>query len=131
MSAAAGITAIASRPGRADTPEGEARPLEIGIVSRHLQFTDIEDAIAIAKEAGYDAIEWNVRDGGHVPPERVERELPRCIELTRQAGLSATMITTAASDASYPYLETILATASGLGVTLIARRSRVTITRRI
>jgi sugar phosphate isomerase/epimerase len=93
------------------------RPPAIGIVSRHLQFTHLEDAIAIAKEAGYDAIEWNVRDGGHVPPDRVERELPRCVELTRQAGLTVQMITTDATDVSYPHLEAILATASGLGVT--------------
>ena len=67
--------------------------LPIGIVSRHLQWTTLEDAIAVAKEAGFDAIEWNVRKGGHVAPERVEQELPRAVELTRKAGLAVTMIT--------------------------------------
>jgi sugar phosphate isomerase/epimerase len=110
--------APAARPAQAAAPSaGTQAPLAVGIVSRHLQFAPMEDAIAIAKEAEFDAIEWNVRDGGHVPPDRVERDLPRCIELTRQAGLAATMITTDATDADYPHLEAILATASGLGVT--------------
>ena len=78
------------------------RPLEIGIVSRHLQFTSMEEAIAIAKEVGFDSIEWNVRNGGHVTPPNVARELPRCIDLTRKAGLSTPMITTSIADATSP-----------------------------
>ena len=103
----------------AQAPRPAAPParLQVGIVSRHLQFTNMEEAIAIAKELGFDAIEWNVRRGGHVAPERVAQELPRCIELTRRAGLAAPMITTSILDASTPHAEAILATASGLGVT--------------
>ena len=90
--------------------------LQIGIVSRHLQWTSLEDAIDLAKTAGYDAIEWNVRSGGHVPPERVEQELPRAIELTRKAGLAVPMITTSIQDAASAHTEAILRTAHGLGV---------------
>ena len=78
----------------------------------------MEDAIDLAKAAGYDAIEWNVRSGSHVPPERVERDLPRAIELTRKAGLATPMITTSIQEASSPYTEAILRTAHGLGVRL-------------
>ena len=99
------------------TPSAPAAPkLQVGIVSRHLQWTSVEDAIDLAKTAGYDAIEWNVRAGTHVPPERVEQDLPRVIELTRKAGLAVPMITTAIQDASSPYAEAILRTAHGLGV---------------
>lgn len=90
--------------------------LQVGIVSRHLQWTPLEDAIELAKIAGYDAIEWNVRSGGHVAPERVEQALPRAIELTRKAGLAVPMITTSIQDASSPHAEAILRTAQGLGV---------------
>jgi sugar phosphate isomerase/epimerase len=92
------------------------RRLQVGIVSRHLQWTSLEDAIEVAKLAGYDAIEWNVRSGGHVAPERVEKDLPRAIELTRKAGLAVPMITTSIQDASSPHAEAILRTAHGLGV---------------
>ena len=91
-----------------------ARP--IGIVSRHLQWTGVEDAVAVAKEAGFDAIEWNVRTGGHVAPERVEQELPRALELTRKAGLAATMITTSIQDAQSPFAEPILRAAKAAGI---------------
>lgn len=88
----------------------------IGIVSRHLQWTDLDGAIAVAKEAGFDAIEWNVRKGGHVAPERAEVELPRAAELTRKAGLAATMITTSIQDAQSPFAEPILRAAKAAGI---------------
>jgi L-ribulose-5-phosphate 3-epimerase len=97
-------------------PATPPRRLPIGIVSRHLQWTSLEDAIALAAAAGFDAIEWNVRSGGHVAPERVERELPRAVELTRKAGLAVTMITTSIQDARSGYAEAILSTAHGLGI---------------
>ena len=71
----------------------------------------------MAAQIGFDCIEWNVRRGGHVDPARVERDLPRAVEITRQAGLSVAMITTSIQDAASPHAEAILATASGLGIT--------------
>jgi sugar phosphate isomerase/epimerase len=116
VAAAAQPSAAAAGQGGAAAAPASGR-LEVGIVSRHLQFTNMEEAIAIAKEAGFDSIEWNVRRGGHVEPENVERDLPRCLELTRQAGLAAPMITTSIADVESPHAERILAAASGLGVT--------------
>ena len=95
--------------------EAPAR-LQVGIVSRHLQWTTVEDAIELARTAGYDAIEWNVRAGGHIEPARVEQDLPRVVELTRKAGLAAAMITTSIQDAASPHAEAILRTAKGLGI---------------
>src|SRR5262245_51748195 len=76
-----------------------SRP-QVGIMSRHLQWTTVEAAIDVAKSAGYETIEWTVRTGGHIPPERVTQELPRVVELTRKAGLSVPIITTAIQDSS-------------------------------
>jgi L-ribulose-5-phosphate 3-epimerase len=97
-------------------PPDASATLQVGIVSRHLQWTTVEDAIDLARTAGYDAIEWNVRAGGHIEPERVEQDLPRVVELTRKAGLAAAMITTAIQDAASPHAEAILRTANGLGI---------------
>ena len=91
-------------------------PLQIGLVSRHLQWTTREDAIELSKRMGYDAIEWNVRQGGHIEPDRVEKDLPRAVDLTRKAGLAVTMITTSIQDAKSPRVDAILQTASGLGI---------------
>lgn len=110
--AAVSAAAVTAAPAQ---PSAGARR-SIGIVSRHLQWTGLEDAIAVAKEAGFDAIEWNVRKGGHIAPERVEQELPRAVELTRQAGLAATMITTSIQDARSPFAEPILRAARAAGI---------------
>jgi L-ribulose-5-phosphate 3-epimerase len=92
------------------------RPLKIGIVSRHLQWAPLEEAIDVSAALGFDAIEWNVRTGGHVDPARVEHELPRVVERTKKAGLAVEMITTSIQDAKSPHVEAILQTASGLGI---------------
>lgn len=94
----------------------QKRAWPIGLVSRHVQWTGLEGAIDVAKRIGFDEIEWNVRAGAHILPETVEKDLPRAVELTRQAGLNVTMITTSIQDAKSPYAEPILATASGLGI---------------
>lgn len=111
--AAAGIRDAAADAVQAGT-QGSAWP--IGLVSRHVQWTDLEQAIDVAKRIGFDEIEWNVRAGAHIPPETVEKNLPKAVELTRKAGLGVTMITTSIQDAKSPHVEAILATASGLGI---------------
>ena len=93
-----------------------AGQLQVGLVSRHLQWTTVEDAIDLTARMGFDAIEWNVRTGGHIDPASVERDLPRVVERTRKAGVAVTMITTSIQDAKSPYAEAILQTASGLGI---------------
>lgn len=88
----------------------------IGLVSRHVQWTDLEGAIDVARRIGFDEIEWNVRAGAHILPERVEKDLPRAVDLTRKAGLEVRMITTSIQDAASPHAEAIIETASGLGI---------------
>jgi len=101
---------------RASAVEQAGSTLPIGLFSRHLQWTSVEHAIEVTREIGFDAIEWAVRPGGHINPERVETDLPKVVELTRKAGLAVTMIATAILDARSPYAEAILRTAHGLGI---------------
>src|SRR3954468_9504889 len=70
--------------------QGTAKPVvrdqpNLALVSRHLQWTDAETGIAVAKEAGFPAILWTVRRGAHIEPPQVEKELPRIVKLTRAA----------------------------------------------
>lgn len=114
--ALAGAAALASTAtALGQTPPARSR-WPIGLVSRHVQWTNLEHAIEVAKAIGFDEIEWNVRVGGHIEPSRVERELPRAVEMTRKAGLGVTMITTSIQDAASPHVEAILATMAGLGI---------------
>ena len=87
------------------------------LFARHLQWTDVEPAIAFAKEAGFDGIGWAVRGGAHIVPEDVEKKLPTVVELTRKAGLSAPFLTTAILDDNSPRAEAIIATMKGVGMT--------------
>lgn len=86
------------------------------LFSQHLRWASIEEAIEIAAKADYGGIAWTVREDAHISPQRVAVELPRAVELTRRAGLGTASIVTALTDASSPYAESILETATGLGI---------------
>lgn len=101
------------------SPKSAVRQLpNLALVSRHLQWTDAETGIAIAKAAGFPAILWTVRRGAHIEPRDVEKELPRIVQLTRAAGLETPMIITAIGDEASDGAEAILATMQGLGIRL-------------
>ena len=113
--ALAATAAALAAPALAQTPP--PRPLKIGLASRHLQFmTDIDEAVDFAKAAGFDAIEWGVRDGAHIPPAQVRQILPVVVEKTRKAGLAVEMIITGIQDAKTPFADDILSTAQSLGI---------------
>jgi sugar phosphate isomerase/epimerase len=106
-----------------DTAPAPAKPVSrdqpnLALVSRHLQWTDAETGIEVAKEAGFPAILWTVRRGAHIEPPDVEKELSRIVKLTRAAGLETPMIITAIGDEGSGNSEAILATMQGLGIRL-------------
>ncbi|HWR50924.1 MAG TPA: TIM barrel protein [Bryobacteraceae bacterium] len=92
------------------------KPLKISIFSKHLQFLDVAGMAVAAKEAGADGIDFAVRKGAHILPERVKEELPGAVDTLRKAGLEVPMLTTAIVDATTPHAETILRTAASLGI---------------
>ena len=99
------------------TPAPRQKPF-LSLVSRHIQWTDAENGIAVAKEAGFPAILWTVRGGAHIEAKDVEKELPRIVGLTRAAGLETPMIITAIGDTGAENVEGILATMQKLGIRL-------------
>jgi len=88
------------------------------VFSKHLQF--IEDYTELAnayKALGLDGADLTVRSGGHVEPDNVDEDLPRCAEAFDKAGLRIPMITTRLADGRDPDAEKILSAASKLGIT--------------
>jgi sugar phosphate isomerase/epimerase len=89
---------------------------QLCLVSRHLQWTDMEEGVAVAAEAGCKAIAWTVRQGAHIVPENVERDLPKAVAFARKVGVETPMVITSIVDAKSPRAEAILDTLRGLGI---------------
>lgn len=106
--------ALMGAPALAQTPPPRRA---VGVPSSQFQFLPgMEETVAMTREAGFDAIEWNVRTGGHVTPENVARDLPRAVELSHKAGLQTVMICNAIQDAQTPYAEDILKAMQAVGI---------------
>lgn len=97
----------------AQAPPGKTR---LCLVSRHLQWTNVEEAVTVAAEAGCKAIAWTVRPGAHILAENVERDLPKAVELAHKAGLDTPMVITGLVEAKSARAEAILSTMQGLGI---------------
>ena len=68
--------------------------------------------------AGFDGVQWTVRPGGHVEPERVEEDLPRLVRVAETRGLKCRSVCTAIVDGADPVSERIVGTASDCGIGL-------------
>lgn len=80
---------------------------------QNLSFEDTADVVA---EIGWDGIECPVRKGGQVLPERVEEDLPKMVEALRKRNLEVLTIATDIRNASDPFTERVVRTASKLGI---------------
>jgi len=103
--------------GRAATaaPDTSAR-LPICAFSKHFQWTDWKGTAALCADIGYDGVDFTVRKGGHVLPERVAEDLPRAVEAVKAAGLAVPMITAGIVDADSEHAEAMVKAASALGI---------------
>jgi sugar phosphate isomerase/epimerase len=109
LAAAAGAGSL-----RADAKD--AGRFTICAFSKHFQWTDVKEMSDICAGIGYEGIDLTVRGGGHVEPARVADDLPKSVEIIRQAGLKPTMITTDIVDARSPYAEQVLKAMKSLGI---------------
>jgi L-ribulose-5-phosphate 3-epimerase len=110
------LQSLAFDSAEAEPTSGPPEKLKICIFSKHLQWGDVKEAAAVAKEIGFDGIDLTVRANGHVLPERVETDLPTAVETIRSAGLEVPMITTDITPATSAKAEAVLKTAGQLGI---------------
>ena len=110
------LLATAAASESASAPIASPGHAQLSLVSRHLQWAEMEEAVAVAAEAGCKAIAWTVRPGAHMVPENVERDLPKAVALAHKAGLETPMLITAVLDAQSARAEAILDTMHGVGI---------------
>jgi sugar phosphate isomerase/epimerase len=114
---AASIATVASAQSAPQTrAAAAAAKTHLCLVSRHLQWTDVQEGAAAAAEGGCQAVAWTIRGGAHILPRNVERDLPLAVDAARKAGLEAPMVITAIVDATSERVEAILDTMRGLGI---------------
>ena len=89
---------------------------KIHIFSKALQWLDYDGLADILVESGAEGVDFTVRPGGHILPENVEADLPSAVKAARKRNLRVDMITTAITSVNEKYTETILRTASSLGI---------------
>ncbi len=111
--AAAGLSSAMETASRDSNPN--ASP-SVVLFSKHIQWAGYTEMAERTAEMGFDGVDLTVRKGGHVLPENVERDLPKAVEAVRKAGLDVQMISTRIADPDDPQTETILKTASALGI---------------
>ncbi|HEX6891415.1 MAG TPA: TIM barrel protein [Chryseolinea sp.] len=104
----------ATEPSAVTVPDNEN--FKISIFSKHLQWLNYSEMAQVAAQMGFDGVDITVRPGGHVLPERVAEDLPKAVEAVRKAGMDVYMITTAVTDADDRFTDSILKTASALGI---------------
>jgi len=83
---------------------------------KFLQEMSFEELAATIKRLGFDGIEGTVRPGGHVPPERVEEDLPKLMQALRTHEVDMTIMASGINRADDPLSEKTLRLASKLGV---------------
>ena len=108
--------ATGGRAAHAVTQASPRARAKLCLVSRHLQWTSIEEGVNVAAEAGCKAIAWTIRGGAHIEAANVERDLPKAVDLAHKAGLETPMAITAIVDAKSARAEAILETMHGVGI---------------
>jgi sugar phosphate isomerase/epimerase len=87
------------------------------VFTKCLQFLDYDHLGETIASIGFDGADIPVRKGGHVFPENVKIDLPKVIKALQKAGIKVPMMVTDISGPDYPEIESVLGTASQLGIT--------------
>ena len=115
--AGAGLSLIGiTNPKPVENHAGNQDAWKIYMFSKHLQFLNYEETAETMKAAGLDGADLTVRPGGHVLPENVTTDLPKAVNAFEKKGLKVGMMTSGINNASDPYTESVLKTASEAGI---------------
>ena len=91
-------------------------PVSLNLFSKGMEWLDYDAFTDTVLAAGYTGIDLTVREGGHVLPENVERDLPKLVDFAHQKKLTVPLIVTSIISADNPMSERVLKTASQLGI---------------
>jgi sugar phosphate isomerase/epimerase len=97
-------------------PVSDRKKYPIMFFTKPLDDFEPEFLIETLALSGLDGMDLQVRPGGRVEPKRVAEDLPKMIELGRKYKLSTEMMVTAIRDATDPFAEDVLRTASQNGI---------------
>ena len=89
---------------------------KVSLFSKQLQWLDFDKMADVLEKTGFDGVDLTVRPGGHVDPEKVERDLPKAAENLAKRGKKIYMITTSIDSADNPTSVKIIKTCSELGI---------------
>jgi L-ribulose-5-phosphate 3-epimerase len=101
-------------PAMAGTATADSRTIHV--FAKPLQSLSYAETADLLADCGYGGIDFAVRPGGHVLPEKVAEDLPRAIEAAHKRGLKVEMITTAIVSAQDKFTEPLLKIAAANGV---------------
>ena len=88
------------------------------LVSRHLQWTEMEHGLDLAHSAGFAGVLWTVRGGAHIEAADVVAKLPPIVKRTRDLGMETPMIIAAIGEAGSTNADAIMDTMNKLGIRL-------------
>jgi sugar phosphate isomerase/epimerase len=115
-SGAAAVAVTAGLPVvRAAEPAARAVWSIIGF-TKPFQDLDFNTTAETVAEIGWDGVECPVRPRGQIEPEKAADELPALVEALRRVGKQVTILATGITRADDPHAESLLRTASSLGI---------------
>ncbi|MDA8968444.1 sugar phosphate isomerase/epimerase [bacterium] len=94
----------------------KAQSYEYCTFIKFIQDLSHEELAVELKKMGFDGAEVTVRKGGYIAPEAAAEELPKLDEVFKKHDLKINILTTDIAGPDSPNVETILATASKLGI---------------
>jgi sugar phosphate isomerase/epimerase len=114
VSAVAGVAA--TMPALRAQGAGSAKKNPIALFSKHAHWLTVEEFGPLLREAGFDAVDLAVRNGGHVLPEEAAARLSPAVKTLNRAGLSVPMMVSGISDPDHPLTEPVLRAAADAGI---------------
>ncbi len=86
------------------------------LFSKHLPYLGYDELAKTLRDLGFGGCDLTVRDGGHVLPQNVARDLPKAHAALKSQGIAVPMITTGLLSIDDPAARPTLYTAAELGV---------------
>lgn len=90
---------------------------DICVFNKPLQHMSYGEQAELVAEIGFAGIEGTVRKGGHVEPDKVEKDLPAQVKALQKNGVEMTLMTTDINNADDEIHQRVLKTAANLGIT--------------